>query len=217
MTVKLIDKIPTLGTGKPLLIGIAGLKYHGKDTTYLSYRKHFEAPYFKQELFAKGIKEAFAAMLRRAGYSSEMIKRLIYGDLKETFPLPEFGGKTSRVVQQLLGTEFGRDLIDPRLWINLTFGKWDKHLTAKPPLRWVITDVRFHNERDDIYARNGIVVRVNNPRVPVANDLHPSEAEVPHLKVSAEITNDSTKKSLGYDFAQIVSLMHGYDARRRGS
>lgn len=217
MTVKIIQDIPLIGTGKPLLIGISGLKHHGKDTTYLAYKRHFEAPYFKQELFAKGIKEAFAAMLRRAGYAPITIKRLIYGDLKETMPLPEFGNKTSRVVQQLLGTEFGRDLIDRKLWVNLTFGKWDRNLGASPSARWAITDVRFHNERDEIYDRGGIVVRVFNPRVAVANDPHPSEAEIPHLRVSAEIINDSTKTSLGHDFAQIVACMYGHAPRRRGS
>lgn len=217
MAVNIIEDIPLIGTGKPLLIGISGLKHHGKDTTYLSYKRHFEAPYFKQELFAKGIKEAFAAMLRRAGYAPDIIKRLIYGDLKETMPLPEFGNKTSRVVQQLLGTEFGRDLIDRKLWVNLTFGRWDKHLKSNPPMRWAITDVRFHNERDEIYDRGGIVVRVFNPRVPVANDPHPSEAEIPNLRVSAEIINDSTKTALGYDFAGIVGRMYGYAPRRRGS
>lgn len=208
MTVKIIEPIPVRRMAEPLLIGIAGLKHHGKDTTYLSYRRTYASPYFQQVLFAKGIKDAFAAMLRRAGYSSDIIKRLIYGDLKETMLLPEFGNKTSRVVQQLLGTEFGRDLIDRALWVNLTFGKWDRLvLDGKRPL-WVITDVRFHNERDEIYKRDGIVVRVFNPRVPVANDPHPSEAEIPHLKVSAEITNDSTKAALARDFAHIVQLKY---------
>lgn len=80
---------------------------------------------------------------------------------------------TPRKLMQLLGTECGRDIIHPNIWINATFadykpqhvrtvkyqGSFVEHLTTMP--NWIISDVRFPNEVKAIKDRGGISIRVN--------------------------------------------------------
>lgn len=90
---------------------------------------------------------------------------------------------TPRLLLQLLGTEAGRNIIHPNIWINALMGKYipkqiiepiskenkDKYLTGFSPEKqsierypnWVITDVRFPNEHQAIVDKKGINIRVN--------------------------------------------------------
>jgi hypothetical protein len=75
---------------------------------------------------------------------------------------------TPRLVLQLLGTEGGREIIHPNIWVNATLG----NLTDAD--RVIVTDVRFPNEVSGIKSRNGIVVRVIRPSK-MSTSTHPSE------------------------------------------
>ena len=85
---------------------------------------------------------------------------------------------TVRKLIQLLGTECGRNIIHPNIWVNALFADYnvDSYVTKqdikdfdleeeKYNLRssWIITDVRFENEAQAIKDRGGIVIRVNRP------------------------------------------------------
>ena len=75
---------------------------------------------------------------------------------------------------QLLGTQCGREIIHPNLWVNALFadyeGKEDKskrkyehianHKNVIYP-SWLVTDVRFPNEAKAIKDRGGLIIRVN--------------------------------------------------------
>lgn len=63
-------------------------------------------------------------------------------DFKET-PEP-ITGKTPRVILQLMGTDFGRDMLHPELWLRLLAADIER-MTASG-ITPVITDVRFENE-----------------------------------------------------------------------
>lgn len=93
---------------------------------------------------------------------------------------------TPRLLLQILGTECGRNIIHPNIWvnalmneykcdINLGFNvKWDEPLLenhvykdsdgnehiAKYP-NWIITDMRFPNELKSVKDRGGISIRVS--------------------------------------------------------
>lgn len=94
---------------------------------------------------------------------------------------------TPRLLLQLLGTDCGRNIIHPNIWVNATMAKYtlapDPNLTItewkdkksfsqkealeyiypsghKYP-KWIISDVRFPNEAKAIKDRNGILIRVN--------------------------------------------------------
>lgn len=85
---------------------------------------------------------------------------------------------TPRLLLQRLGTECGRNLIHPNIWINALFANYGKHYIDTNSNQetwdednWIITDVRFENEAEAIKDRNGILIRINRPRNnPAIND-----------------------------------------------
>jgi len=62
---------------------------------------------------------------------------------------------TPRKLLQLLGTECGRQIIHPNIWVNALFADYT------PLTYWLVTDVRFHNECQAIKNRGGIVIKIN--------------------------------------------------------
>ena len=86
---------------------------------------------------------------------------------------------TPRELLQLLGTETGRDIIHPDIWVNALFADYKAEeeiglydggdLDGQEAYRvdksnWIITDVRFPNEAQAIKDRGGIVIRVNRDK-----------------------------------------------------
>lgn len=84
-------------------------------------------------------------------------------------PLQYLVKPTPRLLMQLLGTEAGRNILHPNLWINILFSKYK----AKPlhPVKfggtaiaeypnWIITDNRFLNEIQAVKKHQGITIRV---------------------------------------------------------
>ena len=72
---------------------------------------------------------------------------------------------TVRKLIQLLGTECGRQIIHPNIWVNALFADYRKEVdfnnNLPPNNNWIITDVRFPNELKAIEERGGFVIRVN--------------------------------------------------------
>jgi len=75
---------------------------------------------------------------------------------------------TPREILQLLGTEAGREIIHPNIWVNALFADYSdgsiedlgEKLKLKHLSKWIITDVRFPNEVKAIKDKGGIVIRV---------------------------------------------------------
>lgn len=81
---------------------------------------------------------------------------------------------TPRLLLQLIGTECGRNIIHPNIWINSLFSDYKiapnisiglspdhPYYLKKQYPNWIITDVRFPNEANAIKDRDGILLRVN--------------------------------------------------------
>ncbi len=113
---------------------------------------------------------------------------------------------TPRMLMQMIGTEFGRDMVHPNIWVNATFTnfadkeEWFRKETGltrteyltknghsneyktlneqffKSLSNWIITDVRFFNEAKAIKDREGILIRVD--RDSDSKDSHVSENEL---------------------------------------
>lgn len=64
---------------------------------------------------------------------------------------------TPRLILQLLGTNVGRQIIHPNIWVTATLGNY--HEDAK----WICTDVRFPNEADAIKTKGGILIKIVRP------------------------------------------------------
>lgn len=93
----------------------------------------------------------------------EPVKDFSTGDISEQKELTHM---TPRLMLQLLGTNFGRDIIHPDIWVTSTMLGYKKgpHNGPTRELRypnWIIPDTRFLNEVEAIKDRDGIVIRVN--------------------------------------------------------
>ena len=122
-----------------------------------------------------------------------------HGDFEENLVM-----LTPRKLLQLLGTEAGREIIHPNIWVNALFGDYDKDSN------WVITDVRFPNEAQAIKDRGGVVIRVE--RKPfnraggmegnkqfseqIKEDTHLSETALDDYDFDYVIENDGSIKDL---------------------
>jgi hypothetical protein len=98
------------------------------------------------------------------------------------------GGMTGRKLLQLCGTEFGREMIDPNIWVKITENKLDNYVDTtvkpcKPHTHVFIDDLRFDNEAEMVRSMGGFVVEVKRDGAyNFGKDSHVSEKGVsPHL------------------------------------
>lgn len=133
-------------------IGLSGFAQSGKTTA----AKYLEEKYgFKRRHIADPLRAMLAVLLRANGLNSEMIGRYLEGDLKESV-IPELG-VTSRYAQITIGTEWGRNLINPDLWANT----WMRGVT---PGEKVMNDsVRFVNEQQAVRSLGGFTIMIKRP------------------------------------------------------
>lgn len=114
----------------------------------------------------------------------------------------EWGFMTYREFLQRLGTEAIRNGIHQQAWVNAMFA--DFHSTMS---HWLVTDCRFKNEAEAVKQHKGIVVRINNPRLLLPENPHPSETDLDDYEFDYVIENDGTLE----DFYEKVKVMlHHY-------
>ena len=128
---------------------------------------------------------------------------------------------TPRLLMQLLGTECGREILHPNIWVNSVMADykyqekivccWGNEINNRKVIRniggnlyevinkiypnWIITDVRFPNEASAIKQRDGIIIRVNSKRCN-NTDKHPSETSLDDYEFDDVIRNDGTIEEL---------------------
>lgn len=158
-----------LGPDQSAIFGFCGLAGSGKTTLAEHLVEHHG---FVRVAFAGPLKAMVAAFGLTAAEMS--------GALKEE-PCETLCGKTPRQFMQLLGTEFGRDLIGPDLWVNAWRRVVARHLEEAlidgAPLRVVCDDVRFVNEARAIRGLGGRVVLLQRSGAGSKSGFsHPSEA-----------------------------------------
>lgn len=114
---------------------------------------------------------------------------------------------TPRLLLQLLGTQCGRDIIHPNIWINSLFSQLEIHsgknlgqpAWEKVMSNWIITDTRFPNELQAIKDRQGISIRVNRSDFTKKDNAlfeHISENSLDNSNFDYYICNDSTIENL---------------------
>lgn len=136
-----------------MIIGIAGKKRSGKDTA----AKVFERLGFTHD--------SFAAPMKR--FVQDIVGHELRDEDKEA-PMEWLDGMTPRRMWQTLGTEWGRMMVHPDLWV--------RSMMRRAPPMCVISDVRFENEAAAIRAAGGVIVHIY--RRPMMSDGHVSEAGV---------------------------------------
>lgn len=105
---------------------------------------------------------------------------------------------TPRKLMQLIGTEAGREIIHPNIWVNALFSDYvrgnqgydEAQLPVEKYPNWIIPDVRFENEAKAIKDRGGVLIRIERKpwlrfgvergetRVKSKKELHPSETSL---------------------------------------
>ena len=139
---------------KLLLIGLAGQKFSGKDTAADGVAGCLRTS------FAEPFKDMLQAGL---GLTREQL----YGSKKET-PIDWLGnGKdvTPRYLMQSIGTEWGRLMVDPEIWVKLTkryIQQWQGDCINGHDLPQIllVTDVRHPAEAQMLREMGGVVVHV---------------------------------------------------------
>lgn len=135
-----------------LLIGLAGAARSGKTTA----AQHLAVLFgFIHYALAQPLKTMLAQGFNLGDAHLE-------GALKEQ-QLPWLG-KSPRELMQLLGTEFGRGMVHPDLWLLLAEQNLDNLINCYPGGRGVvISDLRFENETAFVRQRGGVVVHILRP------------------------------------------------------
>ena len=84
---------------------------------------------------------------------------------------------TPRLLLQLLGTECGRNIIHPNIWVNALMSEYKEspqnilkgegYQLGDVYPNWIITDCRFPNELEAVKKEGGITIRVNRKKKPI--------------------------------------------------
>ena len=165
----------------PQIIGLAGQKHSGKSEV----RRILEDKYgFVSIPFAKKLKEALRAVY-------DLSEAQLYRDEKDT--VDDRYGLTPRFIMERFATEVARQ-VHPQTWVMA----WERLLQLENShgnARFVVDDVRFHNEVKVIKGWGGRVWRVVRPGLG-DHGPHKSEQVLPVTILAGEIINDSTLDEL---------------------
>jgi hypothetical protein len=182
---------------KELLVGLCGPAGCGKDTVAsLMVQRGFH-----RYALAQPIKGMVSLML------SQRLERWEDREWKEA-PIPWLG-RSPRQLAQTLGTEWGREHVDPDLWLKLGMQRWELVKYSAMP-RLVITDIRFVNEAQAIIGAGGTIWKVLREDVaPVS--AHVSEQGIPPALITGTIKNYGSLDELPVNVAGwLTFLMNRY-------
>lgn len=166
------------------LFGMMGYAQSGKDTFASFLIEHG----FQRVAFADTLRDMLYALDPMAAqFETERVRTVVnrVGWDRAKTEYPEI-----RSLLQRLGTEAGRDTLDPNLWVLMGEQKIE---AANGPV--VVTDCRFPNETYMIRRRGGTLIWVDRPGVGPANG-HASEHSVSRADADIVIENKGTLDDL---------------------
>jgi hypothetical protein len=145
-----------------MIVGLVGFIGAGKGTVAdLLVDRHD----FVKESYANSVKDACATIF---GWNRSMLEGDTPGsrawrEQSDKWWSEKFGREFSpRLALQLMGTEAGRDVFHPDLWVHTVMRRCEQ----APWHNYVIADVRFPNEIDAIVKSGGKVIRVRRGEDP---------------------------------------------------
>ena len=170
------------------LIGITGRARSGKDTV-ANFIVAAVGGY--QYSFADPIR----AMLAPLGVDMSDP----YWQARKEEPIPALGVSPRRMMQTL-GTEWGRQLINPDLWLIMAH---QRLLQNGPGM--VISDVRFDNEAAWIRKHGGRIIHVIRPDTK-AVEAHASEDGIEMQDTDARLFNSGTLEELQLSVRELLRV-----------
>jgi len=170
------------------LIGIAGRARSGKDTV---------ANFIIAAIggYRYGFADPIRAMLVPLGVDMSDP----YWQARKEEPIPALGVSPRRMMQTL-GTEWGRQLIHPDLWLLMAH---QRLLQSGPGM--VIPDVRFENEAAWIRKHGGRIIHVIRPDVN-AVEAHASEDGIEVQDTDVRLFNSGTLEELQLSVRELLRV-----------
>lgn len=183
-----------------MLIGLCGYAGVGKDTAAKVMRDELG---FQRIAFADPIKGALLALdpLIPTGEPGECIRLSQYVEDRSWSEIKDH--PEVRRLMQVLGTEVGRNLFDPDLWVKLAKRQLESMLSVG---NVVITDVRFPNEARLVRGYGGILVRIERPSFGPVNE-HLSDRASEHWAYDHHVHNDGTIPELQVKIRTLISQL----------
>jgi hypothetical protein len=104
-----------------------------------------------------------------------------------------------RRILQVLGSEIGRDLIDPQLWVELAMHSVHQSDNI------VISDVRYRNEAEEIKWKHGEIWRISRIQKGAPVNVHRSETDMDSWDFDQYVSNNDTIDELKEEIALLMS------------
>jgi hypothetical protein len=162
-----------------MIIGLSGYAQSGKDTVAEILVEEYG---YTRVAFADIIKQAVYLLDPIVNVSGMRLRYFVdQNGWNEAKHLPEV-----RRLLQVMGSEVGRDLIDPQIWVELTM------YSVSPMDNIVISDVRFKNEAAEIKFKAGQIWRITRIDRNKPINLHRSETELDTWNFDQYVANNGT-------------------------
>jgi hypothetical protein len=162
-----------------MLIGVTGKAGSGKD----AFAKYF----IDQQRFAK---YALADPIKRMIEAGFNIGPAAWEDRAVKEKEIEWLGRSLRYLAQTLGTEWGRMLVHPDIWLLLAE---QRRLQVN---NLIITDVRFDNEAEWMLSKGGTLFEIVRDAQEMDNAGHASEKGVSSSLIAHTVQNFGTISDL---------------------
>lgn len=173
-----------------MIIGLSGKAQAGKDTVAAILVEDYG---FTRLAFADVIKAAVYVLDPIISLSGLRLQHLVDTNGWEAAKqFPEV-----RRLLQVFGSEVGRDLIDEQIWIELTMNG------MKSNGNFVISDVRFRNEAEEIKYQGGQVWRITRA-INSTIDFHRSETELDSWNFDQYIPNNGSVEDLRNEVKEVM-------------
>lgn len=142
--------------------------------------------------------------------------------------------KSYRVMMQTLGTEWGREMMNPQVWVNLVARRWKEieaggylvqrgrdHTGYKGYIAegMVLSDVRFDSEAEWIKLNGGVILEIVRPEQKSLGDKlrsaagiagHQSEKGISRHYITHTIVNDGSLNDFDLKVLGLVAELEGY-------
>ena len=178
---------------KPILITFAGAARSGKTSAVAICQEYL--PDALTISMADPLKDGIDAIFGIECRSADM-------EARKEQPLAPLD-VSLRVLMQTLGTEWGRNMIDPNIWIKLV----ERKITRSTATFVLIPDIRFDNERTMVHDNGGVVLHILRPGIQaVGKEGHASEIGITALPEKGDryIINDGTLEDLKFKVLEAV-------------
>ncbi len=190
-----------------MLIGLCGYAGVGKDT---AAQVLLDELGFQRIAFADPIKSALLALDPLIpGEDDGPVMRLSQFCQAHSWSEVKNYAEVRRLMQ-IMGTEVGRNLFDPDLWVKLAKRKLESTLSVGDV---VVTDIRFPNEARLIRGYGGVLVRLERPGFGPVNE-HVSDRASERWAYDRRLDNDGEITSLHAKLRQLVTELRCSEAER---